>query len=121
MAGECPPKGLGDFDLSSLALCIDYFCLAVTKTPNRNNLRKDLLGLTVSEGSVHHGCENMAEQNISFHGSQEVEKGIQEESRVRYRTLHTLNDLIPPTRPQLLLFMPPKNGPYCEPIKGLIH
>jgi hypothetical protein len=59
----------------------------------------------VLEGSVHHGNEDMAEQNISHHNNQEAEKG-------EYRKWpgqdtapkNAPRDLLPPNEPILLLF-----------------
>jgi hypothetical protein len=49
--------------------CISYFCIAVTKIPERTtSSRKDLFQLTVSEGSVHVAWPHALWQNIMVAG-----------------------------------------------------
>jgi hypothetical protein len=58
----------------------------------RNNLKKDVFWLTVSEVSDHNAGEGMIEQSSSHHHGQKAETG-------KYK-----KDLLPQIRPQLLVF-----------------
>jgi hypothetical protein len=52
----------------------------------------------------------MAAKKQNLMAAKKQRKGMEEEARIRYSPEgHALSDLLPPTRPQLLLSPPPNN------------